>query len=73
VWDAYSADRTTFYSERLLHYVRRFGGIPVLSLYVDGSGGIRSVAGPAPDGAEVRLIVYDLPGVTPPASSRTAA
>ena len=36
VWDAYSADRTAFYSERVLRYAHRFGGNVVLSVYVDG-------------------------------------
>jgi hypothetical protein len=65
VWDAYSADRTTFYSERLLHVARRFGGRPVFSVYVDRGGALRQVAGAAPDGAETRLQVFDVPGVAP--------
>jgi Dolichyl-phosphate-mannose-protein mannosyltransferase len=64
VWDAYSADRTLFYSERLLRYARRFGGIVVFSAYVE-DGELLTVLGPAPQDAETRVVVYDIPGGSP--------
>lgn len=72
VWDAYSADRTTFYSDRLLHFARRFGGTPVYTVFVDEGGDLREVSGAAPAGAEVRLEVFDVPGVSPVGDSEEA-
>ena len=72
VWDAYSADRTTFYSDRLLHFARRFGGTPVYTVFVDDGGDLREVSGAAPAGAEVRLEVFDVPGVSPVGDSEEA-
>ena len=73
VWDAYSADRTQFYSERLLRYVGAYGGIPVLSVYVDGDGHVRTGAGQVPPGGERRIIVYAVGGVAPVAESDRAS
>ncbi len=61
VWDAYSADRSAFYNSRLRDFARKLGGEIVFSVYADGER-IVSVNGPAPDGADVRIVVWDVPG-----------
>lgn len=61
VWDAYSADRSAFYNSRLREFARKLGGEIVFSVYADGER-IVSVAGPAPEGADVRIVVWDVPG-----------
>lgn len=65
VWDAYSADRSVFYHARLMRYVREFSGIPVFAAYVDLSGALISIRGPAPTGADVRFVVYSVAGGSP--------
>ena len=62
VWDAYSADRSSFYSERTLDYARKFGGVVVFSAYADDHGALQVVHGPAPDGIRPRLVVYSIDG-----------
>ncbi len=61
VWDAYSADRSAFYNKRLRDLARKLGGEIVFSVYADGER-IVSVNGPAPDGADIRIVVWDVPG-----------
>jgi hypothetical protein len=63
VWDRYSADRSSFFSGRLMRYVRKYHGIPVLSVWVDDGQVYTGVE--APEGAEKRLVVYDLAGGNP--------
>ena len=71
VWDAYSADRSVFYNARLLAYVRRFDGVPVFAAYVDDQGRLRTVEGAPPEGADSRIVVYDLAGGAPGSTSST--
>jgi hypothetical protein len=65
IWDAYSADRSVFYSARLMQYVRRYDGVPVFASYVDGDGELRTTDGLPPEGADARIVVYDLSGGAP--------
>ncbi len=60
-WDAYSADRSAFYNNRLRGLARKLGGEIVFSVYAD-DGDIIAVEGPPPDGADVRIVVWDVPG-----------
>jgi 4-amino-4-deoxy-L-arabinose transferase-like glycosyltransferase len=62
VWDAYSADRSTFYSARTLEYARKFDGVVVFSAYTDDDGKLRIEHGEAPDGIRPRLVVYSIDG-----------
>ena len=64
VWDAYTADRSQFYSQRLMSYVTKYAGIPVYSVWVNGND-VDTAAGPPPPGAEVRVVVYQLVGGDP--------
>ena len=51
VWDSYSADRSSFYSERTLSYARKFGGVIVFSAYMDRARCVcRSPTAPRPEG-----------------------
>jgi len=63
VWDAYTADRSLFYSTRLLSYVTKYAGTPVFSVWVDGND--VQTGRVAPAGAEVRIVVYRLVGGDP--------
>lgn len=71
VWDAYSADRSTFYSRRTLDYARKFNGVVVFSAYTDESGALRTARGPAPDGIRPRLVVYSIDGGPLPVDGRS--
>ena len=62
VWDAYSADRSTFYSARTLEYACKFDGVVVFSAYTDDDGKLRIEHGEAPDGIRPRLVVYSIDG-----------
>ena len=62
VWDAYSADRSSFYSERTLEYARKFDGAIVFSAYTDEEGVLRTAHGEAPEGIRPRLVVYSING-----------
>jgi dolichyl-phosphate-mannose-protein mannosyltransferase len=64
VWDAYTADRSQWYADRLMNYVRKYSGIPVFSVWVDGNT-VDSGVGAPPPGAEVRIVVYQLVGGDP--------
>ncbi len=64
VWDAYTADRSPFYASRLLTLADKFGSSVVYSVSVE-DGAIVERAGPAPPGADVRVVVYDAPGANP--------
>jgi hypothetical protein len=64
VWDAYTADRSQWYADRLMNYVRKYSGIPVFSVWVDGNT-VDSGPGAPPPGAEVRIVVYQLVGGDP--------
>ena len=64
VWDAYSADRSGFYSGMMLRLVRNHGGRPVFSAWIDDRGEVRTGVVP-PAGVDLRIIVYDLPGGDP--------
>ncbi len=64
VWDAYTADRSPFYSQRLLRLALRYGATAIYSVWVDGNRVVES-AGPPPPTADVRVIVYDVPGGNP--------
>lgn len=59
VWDAYSADRSAFYSERLLAYAQKYRGIVVFSAYIGSDGSLVAKAGPAPAGAEARILIFN--------------
>ncbi|MFW2382487.1 MAG: ArnT family glycosyltransferase, partial [Acidimicrobiales bacterium] len=61
VWDAYSADRSAFYNNRLRGYARKLGGEIVFSAWAEGDQ-LRTEPGPPPDDAEVRIVVWDIPG-----------
>jgi hypothetical protein len=63
VWDAYTADRAPFYSQRLMSYVEKYRGTPVYSVWVDGND--VETGRVAPAGAEVRIVVYQLVGGDP--------
>ena len=62
VWDAYSADRSSFYSQRTLTYARKFNGVIVFSAYTDAHGRLQVTDGPAPEGIRARLVVYSIDG-----------
>ena len=61
VWDAYSADRSAFYNNRLRGYARKLGGEIVFSAWAEDEQ-LVVAAGPPPDGVEVRIVVWDVPG-----------
>ncbi len=61
VWDAYSADRSAFYNRRLRDLARNLGGEIVFSVHAE-AGQLITTSGPAPDGADVRIVVWDVPG-----------
>jgi hypothetical protein len=63
VWDAYTADRAPFYSQRLMSYVRKYRGTPVYTVWVDGNN--VETGRVAPANAEVRIVVYQLVGGDP--------
>jgi hypothetical protein len=63
VWDAYTADRAPWYSQRMMSYVEKYSGTPVYSVWVDGNDVQTGRA--APPGAEVRIVVYQLVGGDP--------
>ncbi|MGH2428707.1 MAG: ArnT family glycosyltransferase [Candidatus Limnocylindria bacterium] len=65
VWDAYSADRSAFYNTRLLRYARKYAGQIVFSAYIGPTGEMISSAGPAPSGADVRVVIYSTAGGNP--------
>ena len=69
VWDAYTADRSAFYSTRLMSYVTKYAGTPVYSVWVDGNDVQTGRVAPAlnSDGetTEVRIVVYRLVGGDP--------
>jgi len=64
VWDQYTADRAPFYSQRLMNYVKKYSGIPVFSVWVEGNT-VATRDGAPPPGAEVRIVVYQLVGGDP--------
>src|SRR3954447_2083210 len=64
VWDAYTADRSQWYADRLMNYVRKYSGKPVFSVWADGNT-VDSGKGAPPPGAEVRIVVYQLVGGDP--------
>jgi len=64
VWDAYTADRSPWYSQRLRNYVAKYSGTPVFSVWVDGNN-VETSDGAPPAGAEVRIVVYKLVGGDP--------
>jgi hypothetical protein len=63
VWDAYTADQTPFFSQRLMSYIQKYSGTPVYSVWVDGNN--VDTGRVAPPGAEVRIVVYQLVGGAP--------
>jgi hypothetical protein len=63
VWDAYTADRSQFYSTRMMSYVTKYAGTPVFSVWVDGND--VQTGRVAPPGAEVRVVVFRLVGGDP--------
>ena len=63
VLDAYTADRSPFFSTRLMSYVTKYAGTPVYSVWVDGND-VRT-GRVAPTTAEVRIVVYQLVGGDP--------
>jgi hypothetical protein len=73
VWDAYTADRAPWYSQRLESYVKKYNGTPVFTAWVDGNHvGTGRVAPPGAttgvsggSGPEVRIVVYQLVGGDP--------
>jgi hypothetical protein len=64
IWDAYSADRSTFYSQRMLRYVRRYNGTLVFATWLTEDGDVRQGRNP-PAGARILIPVYDLVGGDP--------
>lgn len=62
VWDAYSADRSAFYSGRLNYYARKFGGTVLFAVYQRADGSL--ILGEE-EGASPRIIVYDAMGGNP--------
>jgi Dolichyl-phosphate-mannose-protein mannosyltransferase len=64
VWDAYTADRSPFYSQQLMAYQEKYSGTPVFSVWVDGND-VSTTRGAPPPFAEVRIIVYALVGGDP--------
>jgi hypothetical protein len=70
VWDAYTADRSPFYSQRLTDYALKYSGTVVYSVWVDGND-VDVANGPPPAGAEVRILVYSLVGGDPLRDQRT--
>jgi hypothetical protein len=65
LWDAYSADRSVFYNARLMRYVRKYQGVPVFAIYIDGAGKLQTVHGMPPEGADRRMVLYNLRGGSP--------
>jgi hypothetical protein len=63
VWDAYTADRSPYYSGKLMSYVHKYSGTPVYSVWVAGNDVVTGRV--APTGAEVRIVVYQLVGGDP--------
>jgi hypothetical protein len=63
VWDFYSADRSVFYNARLMRYVRKYGGRPIYSVWLE-HGRVHS-GRVVPEGSDKRLVVYDLVGGNP--------
>lgn len=63
IWDAYTADRSPFYSQRLMSYVEKYSGTPVFTVWVDGDN--VKTGRVAPEGAEIRVAVYSLVGGDP--------
>jgi hypothetical protein len=63
IWDAYTADRSPFFAHRLNSYVGKYSGTPVFSVWVDGNS--VETGRVAPEGAEVRIVVYQLVGGDP--------
>lgn len=61
VWDAYSADRSAFYNNRLRGFARQLGGEVVFSAWAEGEA-LLTLAGPPPAGVDVRIVVWDVPG-----------
>ena len=70
VWDAYTADRSPFYSQRLMNYKEKYSGTAVFSVWVDGND-VNVTDGEPPPGAEARIIVYALVGGDPLRDTRT--
>jgi hypothetical protein len=68
VWDAYTADRSPWYSNRLYNYVAKYSGVPVFSVWAEGNT-VAMNDGPPPAEAEaagdVRIVVYQLIGGDP--------
>jgi hypothetical protein len=68
VWDAYTADRSPWYSNRLYNYVAKYSGVPVVSVWAEGNT-VAMNDGPPPAEAEaagdVRIVVYQLIGGDP--------
>lgn len=65
IWDAYSADRSSFYNARIRRYARKYGRRVALSVYVTDEGRLIARSGPAPEGVEVRVVVWEVRGADP--------
>ena len=65
VWDAYTADRSPFFSQRLMSYVTKYAGTPVYSVWVDGNDVRTGRVAPTTATTEVRIVVYQLVGGDP--------
>ena len=65
VWDAYTADRSPFFSTRLMSYVTKYAGTPVYSVWVDGNDVRTGRVAPTTATTEVRIVVYQLVGGDP--------
>jgi hypothetical protein len=65
VWDAYTADRSVFYSTRLMSYVTKYAGTPVYSVWVNGNNVETGRVAPLGTENEVRIVVYRLVGGDP--------
>jgi hypothetical protein len=61
VWDAYSADRSAFYNNRLRSLARKLGGEIVYAVFAVGDE-MKVVEGAPPAEADVRIVVWDIPG-----------
>ena len=59
IWDAYSASRSQFSGDRALRYARRYHGVPVFTVVRSGRT-TRTIEGPAPRGANVVAVVYNV-------------
>jgi hypothetical protein len=64
IWDAYSADRSAFFNAMLMRIVRAHHGEPRFAVWIDVDGRLRTGARP-PEGVDVRIVVYDMPGGDP--------